>query len=76
MNKKAEKTLYISLQGAKNKDFHVRGLERGRLMPEVQQRDYDFAIDMYNIGDAENLPESDRLMICQQKGIKQTHCNK
>ena len=31
--------------------------------------------DMKNYGDDENLPESDRLMVCQQKGVKQTHCN-
>ena len=74
MKKKMSKPLYISLRGG-SKDFHVRVIEEDRLVPTVQLRDMDFGDDMHNYGDSENLPESDRLMVCQQKGVKQTHCN-
>lgn len=74
MKKKMSKPLYISLRGG-SKDFHVRVIEEDRLVPTVQLRDMDFDDDMHNYGDSENLPKSDRLMVCQQKGVKQTHCN-
>lgn len=74
MKKKMSKPLYISLRGG-SKDFHVRVIEEDRLVPTVQLRDMDFDDDMHNYGDSENLPESDRLMVFQQKGVKQTHCN-
>ena len=74
MKKKMSKPLYISLRGG-SKDFHVRVIEEDRLVPTVQLRDMDFDDDMHNYGDSENLPESDRLMVCQQKGVKQTHFN-
>lgn len=74
MKRKKNKPLYISLQ-AGSKDFHVRVIEEDRFVPTVQLRDMDFDDDMHNYGDSENLPESDRLMVCQQKGVKQTHCS-
>lgn len=74
MKKKITKPLYISLQ-AGSKDFHVRVIEEDRFVPMVQLRDMDFDDDMHNYGDSENLPESDRLMVCQQKGVKQANCN-
>ncbi len=73
MKRKHTKPLYISLQGG-SKDFHVRVIEEERLVPTVQMRDINFDEDMQNYGNEENLPNSDRLMECQQKGIKQEHC--
>ena len=73
MKKKIGKPQYITLQ-AGSKDFHVRVIEEDCFVPTVQLRDMDFEEDMRNYGDSENLPESDRIMVCQQKGIKQTHC--
>ena len=74
MKKKINKPLYISLQ-AGSKDFHVRVIEEDRLTPTIQSRDADFYEEMYNHGEMENLPNSDRIMVCQQKGIKQTRCD-
>lgn len=74
MKKKIGKPLYISLR-AGDKDFHVRVIEEDRLMPTIQSRDVDFDEEMHNYGEADNLPNSDRLMVCQQKGVKQTHCD-
>ena len=75
MRKKYSKpTYYITLQGG-SKDFHVRVIKEDRLVPALQLQDTEFDEDMKNYGDDENLPESDRLMVCQQKGVKQTHCN-
>lgn len=74
MKKKSKEPMYITLN-AGSKDFHVRVIDEERFVPTVQLRDMEFAEDMRNYGDVENLPESDRLMVCQQKGVKQTHCN-
>lgn len=73
MKKKITKPLYVTLR-AGSKDFHVRVIEEERFVPTVQLRDMEFDEDMHNYGDTENLPDSDRLMVCQQKGVKQTHC--
>lgn len=74
MKKEITKPLYVTLR-AGSKDFHVRVIEEDRFVPTVQLRDMDFDDDMRNYGDSENLPESDRLMVCQQKGVKQANCN-
>ena len=34
-----------------------------------------YAAAYLGYGEMENLPNSDRLMVCQQKGIKQTRCD-
>ncbi len=59
----------------KDKDFHVRGIKGEKLIPTIQGLDVEFDIDMQNLGDIDNLPNSDKIMICQQRGIKQERCN-
>lgn len=58
-----------------NKDFHVLVLKDERLIDSVQGLDTEFEDDMLDIGNLNNLPNSDKIMICQQKGIKQKQCN-
>ena len=69
-----KKPLYISLRGKGSKDFHVRWLRDERLIDTIPSLDVTFDKDMYNYGDMNDLPESDRLMICQQKGVRQEDC--
>lgn len=73
-HKKRLSPVYVMLRGARNKDFHVRVLKDERLVGTVQSLDSHFDEDMYNYGDMNDLPESDRIMICQQRGIKQESC--
>lgn len=73
-NTKSRKPLYISLRGGMDKDFHVRVIQEDRLIGTVPLRDMEFDEDMHDIGSSEDLPESDRIMVCQQKGIKQNNC--
>ena len=72
--KNKNKPLYISLKGRRNKDFHVRVLKDERLIDSLEKRDAMFDEDMYNYGDMDNLPNSDKIIICQNKGIKQENC--
>ncbi|MDO4161445.1 MAG: hypothetical protein Q4D80_00355 [Pseudomonadota bacterium] len=76
MKKRKNNPVYVTLPEAQDKDFHVRVIENERLIPSVQLRDADFEEDMYNFGEADDLPESDRLMVCQRKGVKQTRCER
>lgn len=73
MKKDNKKTLYINLQGGTDKKLKVR-VEEERLIDAVQSRDAYFDEDMYNYGDMDNLPNSDRIMICQRKGVRQEKC--
>ncbi len=74
MRKKKWQPLYVTLRGGNSKDFHVRVISEERLVSTVQSRDSEFDEDMYNYGDSEDLPDSDRLMVCQHKGVKQQDC--
>ena len=58
-----------------NKDFHIRVLKNERLIDTIQGLDADFETDMLDVGNLDNLPNSDKIMICQQKGIKEKKCN-
>ncbi len=57
-----------------DKDFVVRTIDEIKLIDSVPGLDSEFDRDMYNFGDEEDLPDSDRLMQCQAKGIKQESC--
>lgn len=59
-----------------DKDFHIKNVEKNILTDSLLERDdkSTFDADMYNYGDKENLPDSDRLMECQRKGIDQKKC--
>lgn len=56
------------------KDFHVRVLEDDRLFPTIQTA--DIGLDMYleDFDGETDLPDSDRIMICQRKGISEENC--
>lgn len=58
------------------KDFEIRTIQNEKLIDILPERDDEqaFNLDMYNFGDAEDLPDSDRLMACQTQKIKQTDC--
>ena len=56
------------------KDFHVRVLEDDRMFPTIQTA--DIGLDMYleDFDGETDLPDSDRIMICQRKGISEENC--
>lgn len=56
------------------KDFFVKTINDERLIDYVPGLDVEFDRDMYNFGDEEDLPNSDRIMQCQAKGIRQENC--
>lgn len=72
--KKLENPLYIRLQGGRGKDFHIRVIQEERLISTIPALDTKFDEDMRDIGSSEDLPESDRIMVCQQKGVRQDSC--
>ena len=57
-----------------SKDFHIRVLKDERLITPVQGLDAELEKDMLDIGSLNDLPDSDKIMICQQKGIKERQC--
>ena len=61
-------------QDIDDKDFIVRTITEEKLIDSVPLLDAEFDRDMYNFGDEEDLPDSDRLMQCQTKGISQESC--
>ena len=50
------------------KDFEVKTLREERLIDEL------FEQDMYNLGNADDLPDSDRTLDCQTRGIDRRMC--
>ncbi len=58
-----------------DKDFHIGNVEKNVLTGSLPERDNQrvFDADMYNFGE-EDLPDSDRIMQCQTKGISQKKC--
>ncbi len=58
------------------KNFHISEVDRNILTDYLPERDnaQTFAADMYNFGEEDNLPDSDRIMECQIKGISQKKC--
>lgn len=59
-----------------DKDFHIGDVEKNVLTDSLPERDdkQTFEADMYNFGDEDDLPDSDRIMECQTKGISQEKC--
>lgn len=57
-------------------DFHIKTAADERLLDHLPERDDEeaFDADMYNFGDNDDMPDSDRLMNCQRKGISQKKC--
>ena len=57
----------------RKQDFHVRVLEDERLFPTIPEA--DIGLDEYLIDyDNTDLPDSDRIMICQRKGFDTDEC--
>lgn len=63
-------------QDVDDKDFFVKTLHNERLIDFLPERDFpdSFELDMRNIGDDEDLPDSDRTMDCQTRGISKKDC--
>ncbi|MBS4773291.1 MAG: hypothetical protein KHX55_03320 [Proteobacteria bacterium] len=59
-----------------DKNFHIGDVEKNVLTDSLPERDdkRTFEADMYNFGDEDDLPDSDRIMECQTKGISQEKC--
>lgn len=57
-------------------DFHIKAVEKNTVTDYLPERDDErtFEADMYNFGDTDDLPDSDRIMECQSKGISQKKC--
>lgn len=70
------KTIGLNPYPEDNKDFHIGDVEKNVLTDPLPGRDdkKSFAEDMYNFGEEDDLPDSDRLMECQTKGISQEKC--
>lgn len=58
------------------KDFEIRTINEDRLIDPVPGLDdeQEFEADMYNYGEEEDLPDSDREAECQGKGIGRKRC--
>lgn len=57
-----------------DKDFDVKTIKSERLIDSVPGLDEEFDRDMYNFGDEEDLPDSDREAGCKDAGISRKHC--
>lgn len=56
------------------KNFEVKTLREERLITPVPELDELFEQDMYNLGNADDLPNSDRTLDCQTRGINKRMC--
>lgn len=59
-----------------DEDFEVRGPKDEMLIDRLPGDDADeFANDMHNFGDENDLPDSDRTLSCRAKGTNSVICN-
>ena len=67
---------YQDFQEDDEKDFYIRTFKEEQILEPSPRLDDEetFEKDMYNWGDEDDLPNSDRLMECQSKGIRQENC--
>lgn len=58
------------------KDFHIRTIRDENLITPWPERDdnISFSRDMFNLGDADDLPDSDREMACRARKIPHDQC--
>lgn len=57
------------------KDFRIRTIHDEKLIDSIPGQDESaFNEDMFVIGDAEDLPESDRILNCEARGINKRTC--
>lgn len=59
-----------------DKDFNVKTIRDEKLVDSIPGLDdeQEFEEEMYNFGDQDDLPDSDREMECQTKGINRKKC--
>ena len=55
-------------------DFHIRVLENERLLTTIPEADIGLDEYLENDGNKNDLPDSDRIMICQRKGLNIKRC--
>lgn len=57
-------------------DFEIKGLRDETLIDPIPGLDdrHEFEEEMYNFGDEEDLPYSDRALDCQARGISYKKC--
>lgn len=73
-NPKVKDFSYLKYQDVDDKDFQVKTIEDERLIDSVPGLDAAFDEDMYNFGDMDDLPDSDREMQCRSKKIGYNEC--
>lgn len=56
------------------KDFHVRVLEDDRMFQTIPEADIGLDVYLEDFEGETDLPDSDRIMICQRKGISEENC--
>ncbi len=63
-NTRVKNYLYQDFQDDDEEDFEVKTMRDERLIDSLPERDDECAFDrdMYNFGEAEDLPDSDRAM--------------
>lgn len=63
-------------QDVDEKDFYIRTIKDERLIDDVPGLDdeQEFRESMYNFGDKDDLPTSDRMMECQSLNISYQDC--
>lgn len=65
---------YQDFQETDEKDFRVKTLADERLIDSVPGLDETFEEDMFNFGDQDDLPDSDRILDCRAKGLDYDTC--
>jgi len=56
------------------KSFHIRVLEDDRMFATISEADIGLDEYLENYTSDTDLPDSDRIMICQRKGIGEDKC--
>lgn len=56
------------------KDFHVRVLEDDRMFQTIPEADIGLDVYLEDFEGETDLPDSDRIMICQRKGLSEENC--
>lgn len=57
-----------------DKSFEVKTIDNERLIDSIPGLDATFDDDMYNYGDMDDLPNSDREMQCRSKKVGYNEC--
>lgn len=63
-------------QEEEDNDFNVKTIRDEKIIDSIPELDdeNEFENEMYNFGDQDDLPDSDREMECQTKGISRKKC--